>query len=471
MGQEVGQQHFHQHDFQQFEGCLQQETAYLRGLMAGHQLSSHAGKIGFELEATLTDKAGLPAPGNAALIDHCPELTLNTELARFNVEFNSPVYALKGDALGTMHAGLYKDWQQASLAAEQMDMQLLMIGILPSLRMAHLGLEFMSPMQRYRALNEQVLRMRHGQSLHLHIEGEESLGFDHRNVMIESVTTSFQLHWQVPFRQAHHYMNSMLMLSGPLLAAAVNSPVLFGRRLWQETRIPVFEQAISFASPSGLPRVGFAPRYLQSSLMECFEENLREHAVLLPAVSEKPVSRMHHLRLHNGTVWRWCRPLVGFDDDGMVHLRLEQRILPAGPSCVDMVANAALLFGLTQALVEQLPDIESQLSFQSVRDNFYRCARYGLEAPVQWLDGKMHSVQSLLLQSLLPMAGQGLAGLGCTDYQRWLDILHQRVASGRTGAHWQTRWLQQNAGDAAGMVLAYYQHQQSDLPVHEWSML
>jgi hypothetical protein len=57
-------------------------------------------------------------------------------------------------------------------------------------------------------------------------------------------------------------------------------------------------------------------RYARESILECFEANRTRYPVLLPAVMDEPPESLAHLRLHNGTIWRWNRPLIGFDEQG-----------------------------------------------------------------------------------------------------------------------------------------------------------
>lgn len=221
----------------------------------------------------------------------------------------------------------------------------------------------------------------------------------------------------MPFDQAGRYYNASLASCAPLLAAAVNSPLLFGQRLWQETRVPLFEQAVELGGYNGLAeptvrRVTFGRDYVARSPLELFEENLEHYPVLLPMPQTEASSRFPRLRLHNGAIWRWVRPLIGFDAAGQGHMRLEQRVLPSGPTVLDMVANAALYFGLVHALARQPQAVESDLPFADARANFYAAARHGLEAELAWLDGRRYAARDLVLDAALPLAREGLQGFG-----------------------------------------------------------
>ncbi|PIQ33732.1 MAG: glutamate--cysteine ligase [Zetaproteobacteria bacterium CG_4_9_14_3_um_filter_49_83] len=483
MGQEVDKHHFHKHDFSLFKHNLRVETELLHYHFARHTLSKRSAIAGFELEACLINRAGQPSAGNKALVQQCrrseqqsankeasPEVS--AELSLFNLEINTRPQSFHGDALDDIHAQLRQRWQFCQIEAQKLDMNLLLIGILPSLTPAHLTMDNMSPLKRYQALNEQVLRLRRGKPLHIDIDGIQHLISEHANVMIEAATTSFQIHWQVMPATAHRYYNAMLIASAPLVSASANSPLLFGKTLWQESRIPLFEQSIAVndGSPGNrLARVTFGSAYTEQSLLECFDENLAEYAVMLPSVSDSDPAQLKHLQLHNGTVWRWLRPIVGFDNDGTPHLRLEQRICPAGPTLIDSVANAALLFGLSFVLAESDQRPEHKLDFSRTRNNFYSCARHGLQSSIDWIDGKQHKLPDLFRQQLLPMAKEGLSSLNCSGFEPYLAIIAERVASGRNGAWWQLEHFRRHQ-NLTKLTLDYYQQQISDRPVHSWSL-
>lgn len=477
MGQEISGGRFHKQDFVHFAQRLAEETALLRCYFEKQRLSWHHGIGGFELEAWLVDRAGQPAPINERYLALLGNNALySPELSQFNIELNSTPLPLAGDALARMHAELSANWGRCRQVAQQLRVDLAMIGILPTVTPRMLTLEHMSHLTRYRALNEQVLRLRQGQPLELDIVGEQHLQALHGDVMLEAATTSFQIHLQVAQDKAVRYYNAMQILSAPMVAISANSPLLFGKRLWQETRIPLFEQAVATGGIAGaasgpLRRVSFGSGYARHSLMEVFQENAEHFPVLLPSALDEPAENFSHLRLHNGTIWRWNRPLVGFDADGTAHLRIEHRVLPAGPSVLDTIANAALFFGLTHALAEQPEIPEQQLDFAQARDNFYAAARYGLNANVTWLDGR-HVRLSDLLAQLIPQAREGLQRLGCEREagEYYLSLIEQRLLSGQTGAAWQLAWRDKHGADASALTAAYLERQDSGLPVHQWDL-
>ena len=432
---------------------------------------------GFELEAWLIDDAAQPAPLNDVFLERLDNPMVVPELARFNIELNDHPQHLWGTALSRMEASLGETWRQCMQVAEAMQMHLMMIGILPTVKESELCPANMSDLKRYRALNEQVLRLREGRPLELDINGREHLKTTQQSVMLEAATTSFQLHLKVHPDLAKRAYNASIIASAPLLAASANSPYLFDHDLWDETRIPLFEQSVAVggfagASHGPLQRVTFGSGYVRESLYECFVENQQHYPVLLPMTFAEGLEQMAHLRLHNGTIWRWNRPLIGFDYDGMPHLRIENRVVPGGPTVVDVIANAAFFFGIMQVLMTAHIPPEQQLPFARARDNFYAAAHRGLDARIDWFDEKRCGARELILSELLPMARRGLEQLeiDTDDIDRYLDIIRLRVDSAQNGAAWQRAYVARHGKDFAAMTNAYRERQESGIPVHEWDL-
>ncbi len=477
MGQEINRTRFSEADLEQFSSRLAGETAALRSFAQAGGFKDVRYVAGFELEAWLLDHAGLPNPVNEAYLRALSDPLVVPELSRFNVELNAPPVEVGAGVLAAMEASLLATWDRCQQVAHGMDAVLAMIGILPTIREQDMCLANMSAMKRFEVLNAQVLQQRGGAPICIDIEGTDQLHLSRPDVMLEAATTSFQLHLQVPFDLAGSYYNASLVSCAPLLAAAVNSPLLFGRRLWQETRVPLFEQSVELGGYNGLAepsvrRVTFGRDYVAHSPLELFEENLEHYPVLLPMPQAEASSRFPHLRLHNGAIWRWVRPLIGFDAAGQGHVRLEQRVLPSGPTVLDMVANAALYFGLVHALARQPHAVESDLPFSAARANFYAAARHGLRAELTWLDGRRYPVRDWILEVGLPLARHGLHdfGLPDTEIEHYLGIVEARVRSGQTGAAWQLSRLAREGGDLHRMMDAYLDNQRAGAPVHEWEL-
>lgn len=475
MGQEIGRTAFDASDFERFAAQLRQETDHLLAWAQAGGVRDDRYVAGFELEAWLLDHAGKPYPINETFLAVLADAMVVPELSRFNVEVNSTPQVLTPGALLSMEGELASTWRRAQAVAHGMDAQLASIGIPPTLREEDLTLDTMSAMNRYVALNEQVIRQRAGQPLRIHIEGEQAIDLRRSDVMLEAATTSFQLHLQVPERDSARYYNASLITCGPLLALATNSPLLFGHRLWQETRIPLFEQSVDLGGYGGLGditarRVSLGRGYVQQTLLELYQENLDLFPVLLPMPLEEPAERFPHVRLHNGSIWRWVRPLIGFDAQGEAHVRIEQRVLPSGPTLLDMMANAAFYFGLAHALARQPEAPERAIGFDAARRNFYQAARYGLEARIIWLDGRSHLARRLL-RELLPLAREGLddLGLDTVEVDRYLGVLEARIETGQTGSDWLVRHWQRCDGDLEQLMADYLENQRSGSPVHEWT--
>ena len=476
MGQEITVSKFDEGSFERFYQRLKLETERLRQLIENNGCSAKKPIAGFEVEAWLIDKQMLPAPVNDEYLKQLDNPMATHELAKFNIELNNTPTALTDNAFSLLHKELDNSWKAASDQAEAMDLHLLMIGTLPTLDQSILNLSIMSDLNRYRALNEQILHSR-GKPIHLDITGNEHLRFDHHDVMLESATTSFQIHTQVPLKIAHHYYNASIIVSAVMVAITANAPYLFGKDLWSESRIPLFEQAIETGGYDGaafgpVRRVSFGSDYARNSIMECFTENLEHFPVLLPTEFDAPPEKFAHLRLHNGTIWRWNRPLIGFDEDGTPHIRVEHRAPPAGPTIVDSIANAAFYYGLAKNLSEEIAIREGNFPFSQAKDNFYQAARYGLNSKIIWLDNQKHHLTELIGSELLARADAGLKSLGIidSDIRDYLGIIRQRTANKQNGSNWQRHFIEHNHTGFSTMIRSYLHNQKIGNPVSEWSL-
>ena len=347
MGEEIKATGFTPADKARFASRLAQETGLARTLYERDKFSRDGHMVGFEVETWIVDHNYAPSSINQTLLETLNHPLVVPELSRFNLELNCAPVRLAGDALTQAHQSLTRLWATCNDVAHRLDANLVLIGTLPTIRDSDLTLANMSPLNRYYALNQEVLRLRGGQPLHVNIAGRDRLASVHTDVMLEAATTSFQIHLKAPADLAHRYYNASVAASGPILAACGNAPFLFGKALWEETRVPLFEQAVKVPGPA---RVSMGSGYVTRSLIEIFEENLRDYDALLPMAFDDPPEEMRHLRLHNGVIWRWNRPLIGFDESGAPHFRVEHRILPAGPTFIDMMANVALYLGLARTL-------------------------------------------------------------------------------------------------------------------------
>ncbi|MFM7280256.1 MAG: CBS domain-containing protein, partial [Planctomycetia bacterium] len=367
---------------------------------------------------------------------------------------------------------------------------ILMCGILPTLDKQHLGLEWMTPIPRYYQLNRMMVALRNGH-FDAAIKGVDEFYLSHDNVMLEACNTSFQVHWQCDPQDYARLYNIAQLITAPQLACAVNSPILMGKRLWHETRVALFQQSVDTRSEvkaqrGGRSRVNFGERWLQDSIMEIFREDVaRFRSLIASAPEESPlevlargeIPQLKALRLHNGTVYRWNRPCYGVMD-GKAHLRIENRIMPAGPSVIDEIANAAFFFGLMQALPAEYGDIRNQISFDDAKNNLVTVARYGLHSRVRWLRGKTWACEQLVLEHLLPLARQGLqaAKVNSSDIERYLGVFEERVQIGRTGAQWALDSFAamgergKRGERCRSLASAMKRNQEEGLPVAQWQL-
>ena len=477
MGQAINAQHFRHEDFERFRVRLKHETNLLHDWVEADRFDRSAPMAGLELEAWLIHPDGRPAARNEDYLQAVNRVDVVTELARFNVEINAAPQPVTDAGLELLHAQLLDTWSYCRSVAQTLGLDLVSIGILPTLEDRDLCPANMSNSDRYRALNEQVLRQRHGQLIELEIAGIETLRTAHRDVMLEAGTTSLQGHLQVTPETAVRCFNASIIASAATVALSANSPYLFGRRLWEETRIPLFEQAVPVGTHDAgirecLPRVSFGTGYASWSLVEVFRKNTERFPIMLPIVLEQDADRLAHLRLQNGTIWRWNRPLIGFNDQGTPHLRIEHRVMAAGPTVADMMANLVFYYGLVAALAAESIPPEACLPFAAARDNFYAAARQGLNASVMSADGSQKQLGQQIVAELLPAAHLGLQLLGASgEYtSRALEIIEQRARSGRTGSHWQSAFAERHGHDRELLTLEYAARQRTETPVHEWTL-
>jgi CBS domain-containing protein len=474
-----------------FMKCLLDDVWALETLLKEGQIESGVQRIGAEQEMVVIEGAYRPAPINLKVLEALNDKDFTTELARFNLEINLPPARFTGDCLSKLEEGLRDRLRRAHEAALEFGAEVVLTGILPTMRLSDIQLENMTPIERYHALNEALSRLRRD-AYEFRIAGSDELIVKQDTVMLESCNTSFQVHLQTsPERFALEY-NTAQAIAGPTLAAAVNSPLLFGRKLWHETRVAVFQQAVdtrtsSYFLQEATSRVSFGRRWVEKSALELFREDIARFRVLLGTKNrlEAPfeklrkgdVPRLQALSLHNSTVYRWNRPCYGISD-GKPHLRIENRVLPAGPSVLDEVANMAFWLGLMRGLPAAVGDITKTMSFQDARANFIAAARRGLGAQFSWIDGKLIPSQTLILEHLLPIARSGLetAKVEPKDIDRYLGVIEARVRSGQTGSAWILESLAGMEGKGTqsqqlcAVTAAIIENQQEGKPVHEWPL-
>ena len=476
---------------QAFTAALLEDVRALELMIERGMIETGVRRVGAEQEMFLVDRGSRPAPLAVEALEVLADRRFTTELARFNLEANLPVYDFEGAFLSRMERELRELLEGALEKLRPLGAMVVLTGILPSLRLEDLGLDNMTPNPRYHALNDAMKRLRGG-DFETRLKGVDELFCTHDNVMLESCNTSFQLHFQVAPNEFAHLYNVAQLITAPVLAAAVNSPILLGRRLWNETRVALFQQSIDARSDThqlrgGRPRVTFGDAWVESSVLDIFREDIaRFRAVISSDVPPNSVERVLRgeapdlmaLRLHNGTVYRWNRPCYGVHE-GVAHLRIENRVLPAGPTILDEIANAAFYYGLMCACSREYGDVAERLDFDDAKANFVAAARLGLKAQFTWIGDRSVPADELILDELLPLAYAGLVdhGIDPADVDRYLGILHDRVESGQTGAQWMLDSFssigpERRTLDERMRILtrATIDRQQTTRPVHTWDL-
>ncbi len=491
MGEQDVEQTADEHTRRAFMKALLDEVRALEDMLEGGVIESGIRRIGAEQEMFLVDQSSRPALTAMQILETIDDPRFTHELGLFNLEANLSPLELGGDCLRQLEREADEVLGIAREKAGKVGSRIALVGILPTLTREHMSLESMVPTARYFALNEALLRLR-GSNFNFAIKGIDQLSINHDNLMLEACNTSFQVHFQVGADEFAHLYNIAQAVTGPLLASCVNSPILLGKRLWHETRIAVFEHSIdarseAHAARGHKPRVHFGDHWIDNSVIEIFKEDIARFRVVLTTefeedpigmVARGEVPRLRALCLHNGTVYRWNRACYGISDNGKPHLRIENRVIPSGPTVLDEVANAAFFFGMMSRLSNTVDDIREHLSFSDVKSNFLAAAREGLRAQQVWFDNHQVTAQELIIDELLPMAREGLleAGIDEQDIDRYLGVIRARVDNRRTGARWQLESLENMREEGneherlRALVSSMVEQSESGKPVSEWEL-
>jgi hypothetical protein len=492
MGAGIDRETFDQRDYARFQQRLEQCLSTLGRLLQQPGFGVGPATLGAELELFLVDDAARPHPRNQAVRAAAADPRVNLELDRFNLELNTTPTPLAGRPFAALAAELRLLLEHVADAARMHGGRPALVGILPTLGHADLHPGVISDVARYRALDRGLHRLRHT-PFHLRITGADPLELASDDVSLEGAATSFQVHLRVDPSDFTRTYNAVQAATAPVLAVAGNSPTLLGHRLWDETRIALCKQSLDERDRRGprrrLARVAFGTGWLRGGALELFAEGVRLHQPLLPVLGDHDPSDdgdqwrappLEELRLHQGTVWRWNRAV--YDPASGGHLRIEMRALPAGPTVTDMLANAALLVGLSLWLAKQDQRWTYRLSFERAEHGFYRAAQHGLAAELGWpigADGRLATLPAAeLVPRLLPAAHEGLlgAGVAAAEADHLLGVIAARVTTGQTGAVWQRRTLaalepRLGREDAlAAMLQRYLEYAATDQPVHTWPL-
>ena len=450
-------------------------------------------RIGAEQEMCIVNAKNFkPAPINLDILEKAKKYKwLDQELARFNLETNLTPQVFTKNCLSKLEKENLECIQIIRELTASSDAKICLTGILPTLRKFDLEMHNLTPVPRYFALMESIRNLR-GNHFELRFEGIDELHINHQSPLLEAVNTSFQVHLQVTPETFVPLYNIAQVLTAPIMAIAANSPMVFGKRLWHESRIAMFQQAIDTRTSrnnlrENSPRVHFGNGWLKSSILEIYREDITRFRVLLAGDEKEDsiailkngkVPKLRALQVHNSTVYRWNRPCYGISDNGKPHLRIENRVIPAGPTVLDATANAALWLGAMVGMFEKHPDITKELSFADAADNFKKAAKFGIDSAFNWIGDKKIGACDLILKEIIPLAEAGLKKMKVDkkDINKYLGVIEQRAIKHTNGARWQLRTYTQlrksvNKDEALSVLTAaIVKNQEQEIPVHEWKM-
>ncbi len=447
-------------------------------------------RIGAEQEMFLVDSAMLPAPIAMQVLEDAKEDRLTTEIGLFDLEANLTPREFSGNCLRLLEDELNELIGIVKNSTKKLGGDVALVGILPTIDQSDLVIENLTPLPRYLELNR-ILTELQGDDRIIHIKGLDELTLHLHDIFTEFCNTSFQVHLQVPISEFVNYYNWSQAITAPVLASAVNSPLFLGSRLWSETRLALFQHATDTRSPvhqarSQTTRVNFGDAWVDDSMLSVFREDLARFRIILTRDVEEnsletlkngQLPKLKAWGLHNGTVWRWNRACYGVMNE-KPGLRIEARFLPAGPTVIDEMANAAFFYGLTIAMPKEYGDVRARMSFDDAKDNFYSVARYGFKSQIAWLDDQSYSARDLILNELLPLARTGLetANIDNNDIDRYLGTLEERVRQEKTGSRWILNSLA-NMDESAkanvrmrALTAQMIKNQETNQPVHEWEL-
>ena len=476
---------------QTFEKHLLNDIHALNKMLKEGMFEIDKTRIGAEQEFCLVDKHYKPAGKNIEMMDLLEGNPLfTTELARFNMEINASPQIFSKNCLSIMEKEILDNLDAAHQAADSLGIKVILTGILPTLRKFDFSMHNLTPYERYYALCESINKLR-GKNYDLNISGIDELFSEHDSPLIEAANTGFQVHLQIKPDEFVDMYNISQAITAPVLACATNSPILFGKRLWKETRIALFSQSVDTRNHKEharemSPRVTFGDHWLEKSILEIYKEDIVKYRVLLNTeINENVFEKLETgtapdlmaLKVHNSTVYRWNRACYGISE-GKAHLRIENRVLPAGPTVKDEMANAAFWLGLMVGVHDKYGDITQRMDFDVAKNNFLKASVHGLDTKLFWLDNKSYAASDLILHELLPLAKAGLKKqkVNNAEIEEYLGIIEARVQKVRTGSYWQLKSFNKLVKTAtkeevlAAITASTIQNQKNNIPVHNWKL-
>lgn len=481
-------------ELQKFTKALLQDIKSLEYMLENDWFEKGIHRIGAEQEMAIVDTQNLkPAPINIDVLNSMEEYPwLDTELAMFNLETNFKPLEFKGSCFSQMFKESTEQLEILRKALLPFEADILLTGIVPTIRKSDLDFKFLTPKKRYLALMEAVRSQLASDSFEFRLSGIDEIMIKHDSPLLEACNTSFQVHLQVSPQQFAKFYNIAQALAGPVMAIAANSPLVFGRRLWHESRIAMFQQALDTRGSRAhlrerSARVHFGSNWVNESILEIHKEDISKFRILLAAdvsedsqalIHQGKVPRLRALQVHNSTVYRWNRPCYGISENGKPHLRIENRVFASGPSTIDEFANAAFWLGAMIGMASEVDDIRKKVSFADVSDNFGKSARFGIDTKFNWFDDQKIPAVELILKELLPIAKKGLKiqKVDDADIDKFLGVIEERAQKHMTGARWQLRAYtklldQTNRTEAlTALTASMLKQQNKNLPIHKWKL-
>jgi CBS domain-containing protein/gamma-glutamylcysteine synthetase len=477
-------------EVQRFMKYVLKDIRAMEKMLAGDWFETDPIRIGAEQELCLVDRHSKASPRAMEILAKLDdEERFTTELAKFNLEINLKPLEFKGNCLSQMEEDLQKNVDNVRKQAAEIDGEIVLTGILPTIRKVDVDLKNLTPLQRYRALCKAINKMR-GEEYELRIQGMDELRMKFDSPLLEACNTGFQVHLQIKPDEFVRKYNIAQAITGPVLAGAVGSPFLFGKRLWSETRIALFQQSVDTRTAGdhlreSSPRVTFGNEWVNESVLEIFKEDTARYRVMLSSEVTEDVEelikngippQLKALQVHNGTIYRWNRPCYGVAN-GKAHLRIENRVFPSGPTVTDEMANTAFWLGLLNKMDHYYPDISEKMDFDNARLNFVAASKLGLDTTFRWIDNKRVNATDLITEELLPIAREGLekASITGADIDNYLGIIKERVESGQTASTWMVNnyatLMKENDSKEqtlAAITSAMIKNQKKGEPVHKW---
>lgn len=483
-----------QEQMQDFVRKLLNDVQALEYMLKNDWFEKDITRIGAEQEMCMVDtKTFKPACIAMEALETMKKYEwVETELAKFNLETNMIPRELKGKCLSQMENENVRNLTRIREKLEKFGADIILTGVLPTLRKFDLTLDNLTPKKRYFALMESINKQLIGNSYELRLSGIDELLLKHSSPMLEACNTSFQVHLQVSPDEFVKMYNIAQALAAPVMAISANSPIVFGRRLWHESRIAMFQQALDTRTThehmrERSPRVSFGNGWLKKSILEIYHEDIARFRVLISSdvdedsidmIQKGEAPKLRALQVHNSTVYRWNRPCYGISDNGKPHLRIENRVLPAGPTMLDEMANAAFWLGAMVGMSDEIDDIREHIEWEDVSDNFGKAAKFGIDSKFTWFKDQKIAVSDLVLKKLLPIARKGLEKrkVNKADIDRYLGVIEQRAKKQMNGARWQLRayskFLKETSRDEALTCLtaSIIKNQRTEKPIHTWKM-